>query len=86
MKSQNGLRDIPQGVTGRSTDPATLKIMAGFPPSAERQARFADLSFLAFPQRRWSLSHRRELAPSVNVARGTAPPRELPGPRSARHD
>ncbi|WP_164910573.1 serine hydrolase [Mycobacteroides franklinii] len=86
MKSQNGLRDIPQGVTGRTTDPTKLKIMAGFPPSAERQARFADLSFLAFPQRRWSLSHRRELAPSVNVSRGTAPPRELPGPRSARHD
>ena len=39
----------------------------------ETQIRFADDRFLDFPQIRWSLSHMRELVPTVNVWRGTGP-------------
>ena len=39
-------------------------------PPADRRVRFADDRFLEFPQIRWSLSHLRELMPTVNVRRG----------------
>jgi len=44
--------------------------MRGAPPPANRRIRFADDRFLEFPQIRWSLSHLRELMPTVCVWRG----------------
>ncbi len=59
---------------GEASDPRRLGWMEGTPPPPERQVRFADDRFLDFPQIRWSLSHMRELAPTVNVWRGEGPP------------
>ena len=56
-----------------ASDPRRLGWMEGTPPPPERQVRFADDRFLDFPQIRWSLSHMRELVPTVNVWRGEAP-------------
>jgi len=46
------------------------RLDAGAPPPANRRIRFADDRFLEFPQIRWSLSHLRELMPTVCVWRG----------------
>jgi CubicO group peptidase (beta-lactamase class C family) len=58
---------------GRASDPRRLGWMEGAPPPADKQIRFADDRFLDFPQIRWSLSHMRELMPTVNVWRGGGP-------------
>lgn len=58
---------------GRASDPRRLRWMEGAPPPPDRQVRFADDRFLDFPQIRWSLSHMRELVPTVNVWRGPGP-------------
>ncbi len=58
---------------GHASDPRRLGWMEGTPPPAHRQLRFADDRFLEFPQIRWSLSHMRELVPTVNVWRGAGP-------------
>lgn len=58
---------------GRASDPRRLGWMEGTPPPAEKLVRFADDRFLEFPQIRWSLSHMRELVPTVNVWRGAGP-------------
>jgi CubicO group peptidase (beta-lactamase class C family) len=62
----------------RATDPATLGWMLGTPPPADRQVRFDDGSFRRFPQTRWSFSHWRELVPTANISRGSAPSSPLP--------
>jgi CubicO group peptidase (beta-lactamase class C family) len=59
---------------GRASDPGLLGWMEGTPPPADKQVRFADDRFLEFPQIRWSLSHMRELVPTVNVWRGPGAP------------
>lgn len=59
---------------GRDSDPRVLRWMEGSPPAPDKLVRFADDRFLEFPQIRWSLSHMRELMPTVNVWRGDAPP------------
>jgi CubicO group peptidase (beta-lactamase class C family) len=59
---------------GLASDPRRLGWMDGTPPPTSRQVRFADDRFLDFPQIRWSLSHMRELMPTVNVWRGEGPP------------
>jgi CubicO group peptidase (beta-lactamase class C family) len=58
---------------GHASDPRLLGWMEGTPPPADKQVRFADDRFLDFPQIRWSLSHMRELVPTVNVWRGEGP-------------
>lgn len=58
---------------GRASDPRTLGWMEGTPPPREQQVRFADDRFFRFPQIRWTLSHLRELVPTVNVWRGPGP-------------
>jgi CubicO group peptidase (beta-lactamase class C family) len=58
---------------GLASDPRRLGWMEGTPPPADRLVRFADDRFLDFPQIRWSLSHMRELVPTVNVWRGAGP-------------
>lgn len=57
---------------GKSSDPNILKLMQGTPPAPGAQIRFEDDGFLDFPQIRWTLSHLRELVPTVNVWRGGA--------------
>lgn len=64
-----------------ASEPAVTGWMAGASPARERQVRFEDDRFLDFPELRWSLSHLRELVPTVNVPRatgGAAPPPALP--------
>jgi CubicO group peptidase (beta-lactamase class C family) len=51
--------------------------MQGSPPPQERRVRFQDDRYLGFPQIRWSLSHLRELLPTVAVWRGTSAPSDL---------
>jgi CubicO group peptidase (beta-lactamase class C family) len=72
------VRAIPEGWNGTTTDPQALGIMVGSPPPPDKQVRFADFSFMAYPNMRWSLNHRRELCPTVAVTRGTGPVRPLP--------
>jgi CubicO group peptidase (beta-lactamase class C family) len=68
---------------GNASDPNTLRWMQGSPPPADKIIRFADDRFLSFPRNRWSLSHFRELLPTVNVWRGSNRPRELGTPPPA---
>ncbi len=44
--------------------------MQGAPPPALKRIRFEDDKFLKFPEIRWTLSHMRELLPTVPVWRG----------------
>jgi len=44
--------------------------MQGSPPPTAKRIRFEDDRYLEFPQIRWSLSHMRELMPTVAVWRG----------------
>src|SRR5688572_1402395 len=66
----------------RATDPAELGWMVGSPPPADKTIRARDA--YRFPQWRWSFSHWRELVPTVEVSRGSAPVAELP--RAERAD
>src|SRR2546427_1963909 len=47
--------------------------MVGSPPPPDRMLRFDDGSYFQFPAMRWSVSHFRQLMPTVNVSRGLAP-------------
>jgi CubicO group peptidase (beta-lactamase class C family) len=66
--------DYPDGI---DSDPQRLGWMQGAPPPADRRICFADDRFLEFPQIRWSLSHLRELMPTVCVRRGAMAPSDL---------
>lgn len=55
---------------GRASDPRELGWMRGAPPPEDKRITFESNAFLDFPQIRWSLSHMRELGPTVNVWRG----------------
>jgi CubicO group peptidase (beta-lactamase class C family) len=55
---------------GSATEPDALGLMQGAPPQGSKQIRFEDDRFLQFPQIRWTLSHLRELVPTVSVWRG----------------
>lgn len=68
---------------GRCSDPNVLGLMQGTPPVVSARIRFDDDRFLAFPQNRWSLSHLRELLPTVEVWRGDARPSDLGGVNSS---
>jgi CubicO group peptidase (beta-lactamase class C family) len=74
----------PSFADAQATDPVSLGWMIGAPPPADRLVRFEDGSFRRFPQLRWSYSHWRELVPTANISRGTAPPCALP--RNERAD
>jgi CubicO group peptidase (beta-lactamase class C family) len=62
---------------GNASDPVALGLMQGSPPPAAKRVRFEDDRFLNFPQIRWSLSHMRELVPTVAVWRGRGPVSDL---------
>jgi len=63
--------------SSKEHDPNILGWMEGFPPPHEKVIRFAEKSFYAWPQLRWSLSHIDELMPTKNVWRGSGPCRDL---------
>jgi CubicO group peptidase (beta-lactamase class C family) len=84
MQDQGTLEfDGVRYLDGRASDPRLLGWMQGTPPPAERRVRFADDQFLEFPQIRWTLSHMRELVPTVNVWRGPSPASALGDPPAA---
>src|ERR1700729_4249663 len=60
-----------------ASDPNVLGWMQGSPPPQAKLIRFQDDRFLEFPQMRWTLSHMRELTPTVSVWRGTGAPSDL---------
>ena len=55
----------------KASDPNLMGWMQGSPPPVEKRIRFEDDHALGFPQNRWTLSHLRELVPTVNVWRGS---------------
>ena len=55
----------------KASDPNLMGWMQGSPPPVEKRIRFEDDHALGFPQKRWTLSHLRELVPTVNVWRGS---------------
>lgn len=63
-----------------ASDPNALGWMQGSPPAPGQVIRFADDQFLKFPRNRWSLSHMRELVPTVNVWRGGPSGHDLGAP------
>lgn len=69
---------MTKNTTSKDHNPITLGWMEGFPPRHEKVIRFAEKSFYAWPQLRWSLSHIDQLMPTKNVWRGSGPCRGLP--------
>lgn len=67
-----------------ATDPVAMGWMVGSPPPPERLIQYDDLSFMRFPQTRWSFSHWRELRPTAEISRGDGPVSPLP--TAARND
>jgi CubicO group peptidase (beta-lactamase class C family) len=62
---------------GTASDPNVLGWMQGSPPPLAQRIRFEDDRLLQFPQLRWSVSHMRELVPTVAVWRGTGAPSDI---------
>ena len=77
------LAQTPAYPNAAASDPVALGWMQGFPPTADKQIRFEDGSFLRFPQQRWSFSHWRQFRPTVKIARGGS---VTPLPRAERGD
>ena len=61
-----------------ASDPARLGWMVGAPPPPDKLLRFEDGSYFRFPAMRWSVSHFRQLMPTVSVSRGLAAAQPLP--------
>ena len=70
--------------SAQDSDPVKLGWMIGSPPPPDKIIRWADGSFLKFPQLRWSFSNTRQFVPTTNVSRGLLPPSPLP--RAERGD
>ena len=70
--------------SAQNSDPDKLGWMLGSPPPPDKIIRWADGSFLKFPQWRWTFSNIRQLVPTTNVSRGLLPPTPLP--RAERRD
>lgn len=73
-------------LSAAASDPASLRWMVGAPPPADKIIRFDDGSYFQFPQLRWSVSHFRQLMPTVNVPRGLGTPVPIPLQRALRSD
>ncbi|GAA5524966.1 hypothetical protein Maes01_01526 [Microbulbifer aestuariivivens] len=58
-------------MNAEQSDPQRQGWMLGFPPKPEKRIAFDDGSYFRFPQLRWTVSHMRQLMPTVNVSRGT---------------
>ncbi len=63
-------REYPDG---EASNPNRMGWMQGSPPPPAQRIRFQDDRILEFPQIRWTLSHMRELMPTVAVWRGPGP-------------
>ncbi|MBW1902779.1 MAG: serine hydrolase [Deltaproteobacteria bacterium] len=63
-------KPMPEG-----TDPASLKLMQGFPVPPDKQITAAD--FFNFPNSRWTFHHLREFRPTSNIWRGRGDPSVL---------
>lgn len=72
--SVSGAEQFPDAI---ASDPARLGWMVGSPPPPDRILRFDDGSYFQFPAMRWSVSHFRQLMPTVNVSRGLGAPDKL---------
>lgn len=59
---------------GRASDSRELGLMVGFPPPVDKRVTFESGTFRDSPKNRWSMSHMRELVPTVNVWRGRGTP------------
>ncbi|RWI71971.1 serine hydrolase [Mesorhizobium sp.] len=79
FKQRQTVGNAPEGVLefdghhypdGRASDPREFGWMRGAPPPADKRVTFENETVWAFPQLRWSLSHMRELRPTVQVWRG----------------
>lgn len=57
---------------GRASDPLKFGWMRGAPPASKRRISYE--GGYEFPQIRWTLSHVRELVPTINVWRGSEGP------------
>ncbi|MEO7390666.1 MAG: serine hydrolase [Ramlibacter sp.] len=68
---------------GHDSDPRALGWMQGSPPPPDKRIVFQGDQFARFPELRWSLSHARELRPTVNVWRGPMAPIALGEPPHA---
>lgn len=72
-RSSSDIPDDLKYLNAVESDPRLLGWMRGLPPSPDKRITFESDRFLDFPQIRWALSHMRELAPTVNVRRGSTP-------------
>ena len=57
-----------------ASDPNTLGMMQGFPPTPDKRDMQPDSNFFSFPKLRWSVCHIRELMPTKQVSRGLGAP------------
>ncbi len=61
-----------------ASNPVTMGWMQGFPPAEDKQIRFTDPDYFAFPKLRWTVCHFRELMPTVAVNNGNGGVSALP--------
>ena len=59
----------PVTLSDRESDPKSLGLMQGFPPSKEKRVTLPDSNFFSFPKLRWSVCHMRELLPTATIKR-----------------
>ena len=71
---------------GHASDPRAMGWMQGSPPPPDKRIGFRGDQFARFPELRWSLSHARELTPTVNVWRGPVAPSSLGEPPHAHEE
>lgn len=65
-------------LSAQDSDPQVMGWMQGFPPPADKVIRFTDPDYFTFPKLRWTVTHFRELMPTVAVDNGSQAARELP--------
>lgn len=62
----------------QASDPVAMGWMVGAPPPPERLIQRDDMSFMSFPQLRWSFSHWRHFMPTAEISRGDEAASVLP--------
>lgn len=75
--SAAALAQTPPPPDAEQSDPVKMGWMVGSPPPPDKVIRLEDGSAFLFPQWRWSMSHRRELSPTINISRGNGAVSEL---------
>ena len=76
LGSSLALAQAPQLPPPDSVSLDALGTMSSFPPKAGQLVNDANRG--QYPQMRWTLQHTRELVPTRNIRRGSAPPSPLP--------